>query len=39
MSNALYAVTFDCSDAAKLAGFWAEVLERQADGSTSKLRR
>jgi hypothetical protein len=31
MSNALFAVTFDCADAAKLAGFWAEVLERRVD--------
>jgi Glyoxalase-like domain len=31
MTVNLYAVTFDCADAAKLAGFWAEVLDREVD--------
>ena len=35
MSSALYAVTFDCVDAAKLASFWAEVLERSVDDGAS----
>ena len=35
MSNALFAVTFDCTDAATLARFWADVLGRQvAEDST-----
>jgi Glyoxalase-like domain len=29
LSNSLFAVTFDCADAAVLAGFWADVLGRQ----------
>jgi hypothetical protein len=29
LSNSLRAVTFDCADAATLAGFWAVVLGRQ----------
>jgi hypothetical protein len=29
LSNSLRAVTFDCADAATLAGFWADVLGRQ----------
>ena len=29
VSNALFAVTFDCADAAALARFWADVLGRQ----------
>ena len=37
MSNALFAVTFDCADAAALAQFWADVLGRQvAEDSTSE---
>ena len=31
MTVNLYAVTVDCRDAANLAGFWAEVLERLVD--------
>jgi hypothetical protein len=29
VSNSLFAVAFDCADAAALARFWAEVLGRQ----------
>ena len=29
MTNALFAVTFDCADAAAVARFWADVLGRQ----------
>ena len=37
MSNSLFAVAFDCADAAALARFWAEVLGRRvAEGSTSE---
>ena len=37
MSNSLRAVTFDCADAATLAGFWADVLGRQvAEDPTSE---
>jgi catechol 2,3-dioxygenase-like lactoylglutathione lyase family enzyme len=37
MSNSLFAVAFDCADAAALARFWAEVLGRQvAADSTSE---
>ena len=37
MSNSLFAVTFDCSDAATLARFWADVLGRQvAENSTAE---
>jgi hypothetical protein len=35
MSNSLFAVTFDCTDAGKLAGFWAEALERPIDDGAS----
>jgi predicted enzyme related to lactoylglutathione lyase len=35
MSVSLYAVTFDCSDAAELAGFWSAVLERPVDEGAS----
>jgi catechol 2,3-dioxygenase-like lactoylglutathione lyase family enzyme len=31
MTATLYAVTFDCADAAALAGFWAGVLGRPVD--------
>jgi hypothetical protein len=35
VSNSLYAVAFDCADAAVLARFWADVLGRQvAEDST-----
>jgi catechol-2,3-dioxygenase len=37
LSNSLLAVTFDCADAATLAGFWADVLGRQvAEDPTSE---
>jgi len=37
LSNSLFAVTFDCADAATLARFWADVLGRQvAEDSTSE---
>ena len=29
MSNTFFGVAIDCADAAAVAGFWAEVLERQ----------
>jgi Glyoxalase-like domain len=32
LSNSLFAVTFDCADAAALARFWADVLGRQVAG-------
>jgi len=37
VSNSLFAVTFDCADAAALARFWADVLGWQVtEGSTSE---
>jgi hypothetical protein len=37
VNNSLFAVTFDCADAAALARFWADVLGRQvAQASTSE---
>src|ERR1700748_3333313 len=37
VSNVLFAVTFDCADAAALARFWADVLGRQvAEDPTSE---
>ncbi len=37
MNNSLFAVAIDCSDAAALARFWADVLGRQiAEGATSE---
>jgi hypothetical protein len=35
LSNSLFAVTFDCADAAALAQFWADVLGRQVAGDPS----
>jgi predicted enzyme related to lactoylglutathione lyase len=36
MSVSLHAVTFDCSDAARLASFWSAVLDRPVDvGATT----
>jgi hypothetical protein len=35
MSVSVYAVTFDCADAAGLAGFWSAVLERPVDDGAS----
>ena len=38
MSASLYAVTFDCADAAALAAFWADVLGRSVDsGATAEF--
>ena len=38
MSVNLYAVTFDCADAAKLAAFWSAVLDRVVDdGATEEF--
>jgi predicted enzyme related to lactoylglutathione lyase len=38
MSVGLYAVTFDCADAAELAGFWSAVLERPVeDGASAEV--
>lgn len=31
MKSSIYAVTFDCGDAAKLAQFWSQVLDRTVD--------
>jgi hypothetical protein len=37
VTNSLFAVAFDCADAAALARFWADVLGRQiAENSTSE---
>ena len=36
MSVTLQAVTFDCANAARLAGFWSEVLERAVDDGASE---
>ena len=38
MSNSLLALSFDTADAAAIAGFWAEVLDRPiADGATTQF--
>lgn len=38
MSVNLFAMTFDCADAAGLAGFWSGVLERPVDdGATAEM--
>ena len=38
MSVNLFAVTFDCVNAAELAGFWSAVLERPVDdGATAEM--
>jgi hypothetical protein len=37
MSVSLYAVTFDCADAAGLARFWSAVLECPADEGASEV--
>ena len=38
MSVKMFAVTFDCADAARLAGFWSGVLERPVDdGATAEM--
>jgi predicted enzyme related to lactoylglutathione lyase len=31
MTTSVYAITVDCADAAKLAAFWAEVLDAKVD--------
>jgi hypothetical protein len=37
MSVTLHAMTFDCADAAGLAGFWSQVLDRPVDeGATTE---
>ena len=36
MSVNLYAVTFDCADAAELAAFWSAVLDRVVDDGTTE---
>jgi hypothetical protein len=36
MTNRLYAVTFDCADAAELGGFWAQALGRELDPGAGK---
>lgn len=35
MNASIYAVTFDCEDAAKLAEFWSQVLDKPVDGDAS----
>jgi predicted enzyme related to lactoylglutathione lyase len=35
MSTTLYAITFDCANAKRLAEFWAAVLERRVDDGSS----
>jgi hypothetical protein len=35
MSTSFFAVTFDCADAARVAGFWSLVLDRPLDGGGS----
>jgi predicted enzyme related to lactoylglutathione lyase len=38
MSVNMYAVTFDCGNAAELAGFWSGVLERPVeDGASAEM--
>jgi predicted enzyme related to lactoylglutathione lyase len=38
MSNSLLALSFDTANAAKIAGFWAEVLDRPIiDGATAQF--
>ena len=36
MTNRLFAVTFDCADAAELGGFWAQALDQELDPGASK---
>jgi hypothetical protein len=35
MSSALLGISYDCTDAARVAGFWAEVLDRPLDEGAS----
>ena len=37
MTNRLFALTFDCADAAKLGGFWAQALGQELDPGASKV--
>jgi hypothetical protein len=36
MTNRLFAVTFDCANAAELGGFWAQVIGQQLDPDAGK---
>jgi Glyoxalase-like domain len=36
MTNRLFAVTFDCADAAELGGFWAQALGQELDPGAGK---
>ena len=36
MTNRLFAVTFDCADAAELGGFWAQALGQKLDPGAGK---
>ena len=36
MSSKLIAITFDCNDAGKLAGFWSEALGRAVDSDANE---
>jgi hypothetical protein len=36
MTNRLFAVTFDCADAAELGGFWAQALGQDLDPGAGK---
>lgn len=37
MSLSLFSVSVDCGDAAKLAGFWSQVLGREVDADASEV--
>lgn len=38
MSVSLFSITYDCGNAAELAGFWSSVLERPvADGASAEM--
>ena len=37
MTGKLFAVTFDCADAAKLVGFWAQALGQELTGLGATL--
>jgi len=36
MTNRLFALTFDCADAAELGGFWAQALSQELDPGAGK---
>ena len=36
MTNRLFALTFDCADAAELGGFWAQALGQELDPGAGK---